>query len=334
MSITLADIAEKAGVSVAAVSKALSDQSDIAPATRRRIKQLAGEMGYVMNVAARTLTMKKTMAIGVVLPLAHIPAVTDRLRGIQAEAMERRYLTSVAFHNGGIDEERKQIEMLYGRVDGFVITPANQSLELAKLLKRLDLPVVCMSEPLVKMETDFSGDDDEEGGRLAAAHLLERGRERIAYLGYAEGTPSDQAILKGMREVFAGKGLSLDKSWIRWGNASQAETRANMDALLAMTPRPDAIMAFSDVTALWVLEHLERRKVAVPGEVAVAGYDDTIFAELGRMPLTSVAQPNFEIGRQAARLLLERLEDESGAAAAPCRRVVFKPRLAVRMSSG
>jgi len=331
MGVTLADIAKAARVSVAAVSKALNNRPDISAATRKRIKRIAAELGYVTNLAARTLSINKTQTIGVVMPFPHIPTVTDRLRGIQAAALDHTYLTSVAFHDGGPEAETKQIRMLLGRVDGLVITPVNQSDEIEHYLKKAGIPLVSMSEPFRHLETDFVGDDDREGGRLAARHLLEENRFPIAYLGETPDTPSDLAILEGIEDVLSESGERMDERMIRWGNLDMHGTRKNVDALLALPRRPQALFAFSDLTAMWALERLEAKGLRVPEDVALMGYDNILFAALARVPLTSIEQPNFDIGYQAASILLERLTEEKGNG--PCKKVIFKPKLVVRSST-
>ncbi|MDD5704462.1 MAG: LacI family DNA-binding transcriptional regulator [Kiritimatiellae bacterium] len=331
-SVTLRHIAKRTGLSVAAVSKSLRGHADIAPATRERVRQIAQELGYVMHTAARSLIMQRAMAVGVVLPFAHIPTVTERLRGIQAAALERQYLTMVAFHTGDAEEERRQIEMLYGRVDGLILTPANQKRELGDLLRRMRLPVVCMSEPLTGMETDFVGDDDCEGGRLAAAHLLQNGCCRLAYLGNDPSIPSDAAMLEGLGNALRRRHLRpLDPASVRWGNQNAGDTRRNVDALLDASSPPDGMLVFSDMAAMWALQRLEARGVKVPSEMSLVAYDNSAFAELARVPLTSVAQPNFEIGQHAMHLLLDRLASDT--ASTPCRRIAYRPTLVVRKSS-
>jgi len=332
MSVSLADIAKKAKVSTAAVSKALRDMNDIAPATRKRIKKIAREMGYTVNIAARMLATRKTMTIGVVVPYPHIPTVIERLRGIQAVATEFEYATSIAFHDGDLAGEIRQLNILRGRVDGIVIVPSCASPELREAIRSLGIPFVCMSEMIPDMPADFAGIDDAEGGRLAARHLIDAGHERIAYLGNSPHTPSDQAILRGLNDVLGSASLVLDKSLTLWGNTEMAQTVANTDNLLAMKERPTALFASNDMAALWALKRLRQQGVAVPGNMALIGFDDIEFARLAEVPLTSVAQPNFDIGYQTATLLLDRLKP--GKKNAPLRRVILPPRLVVRESSG
>jgi len=329
--VTLEDIARKAGVSTAAVSKALNNRPDIAPATRKRIRQMARQMGYVRNVAARTLALNKTQKIGVMVPFPYNPTVIDRLRGVQAAALEHSYLTSVAFHDGKPSDEIRQLEMLLGRIDGLVVTPANQRTRLVSLLKKANLPVVCMSEPLEGLDTDFVGDDDTEGGRLAARHLLQEGCVPFAYLGETPSTISDLAILKGAKEALLGAGKRMSTKLILWGNLTEGQARENVDRLLGLRPAPKAIFAFSDLAAMWALRQLEERGRRVPKDIALMGYDNIEFAAHARVPLTSISQPNYEIGYQAAATLLRRLRQKDFSSSR--KRIIFTPHLVIRAST-
>ena len=174
MAVSLADIARHAGLSVAAVSKALRDKPDIALTTRKRIKELAGELNYSPNVAARMLATRKTMSIGLLVPYPQIPSVVDRIRGAEAAATKQGYTLSITFHDGSAEDELRHLETLQGRVDGLVITPSTPAPALRTRLRNLSVPYVCMSEPFPGLKHDFAGVDDAQGGRLAAEHLLDR----------------------------------------------------------------------------------------------------------------------------------------------------------------
>ena len=331
MQITLKDIAKKAGFSKAAVSKALNDKSDIPLETRNRIKKIAREMGYSFNFAAKTLATRKTMTVGVVVAFPQIPTVLERIRGIQAAALDNGYATSIAFHDGASEHELKQITILAGRVDGLIITPTHSSQELVNCLEKINVPTVLMSEPLPGLEVDFVGDDDREGGRIAARHLLETGHRLIAYLGDSPDIPSDRLILTGMREVFAEKNMAFDERLVAWDNVTEQSTSKNVDGLLASGTLPSAFFCFSDMTALWALNRLCERGVGVPGEIALVGYDNIEFSRFARVPLTSIAQPNHEIGFQAMTIMLQRLRSSEFAGSA--KKVIFPPKLIIRASS-
>ena len=333
VSITLAQIAERAGVSAAAVSKALNNRSDIAPKTRIQIKKIARQMGYSVNLAARTLATNRTMTLGVIVPFPKNPTVVDRLRGIQAAALEEGYLTSMSFHDGIHEDELKQVRLMVNRVDGMIITPVSQTKDLTNMLKMSNMPVVCMSERLEGCEMDFVGDDDKLGGQLVAEHLVKMGYKRLAYFGEFKSTPSDRLILDGVREVLnkSGRKLPFLNDSIIWNNMTRENTIQNLGRILDSGIIPDAIISWSDQTSLWIIGELFSRGYRIPEDIAVSGYDNNEISEYAKVSLTSVAQPNYEIGSQAVRLLLERLQNNQ--IGPPFRKVVYSPELIIRKST-
>ena len=327
------DLAARANLSVAAVSKALRDMPDISEDTRKRVKKLAGEMGYSPNVAARMLATRRSMAIGLLLPLPQIPTTLERIRGAETAAGSRGYATSIVFHDGTLEDEIDKLDLLEGRVDGIVFTPSHPSSKLRTRLRRLTVPFVCMSEPLTGTTCDFVGIDDSEGGRIAAELLVKTGHSRICYFGNAEQTPSDKAVLAGLTAVLSRAGMELRPDDIYWGNTQRDITAANVGKLLREEQRPTALLAISDMAAIWAVRRLRECAVAVPREMSVVGFDDIEFADLAEVPLTSISQPNDEIGRTAAGFLLERIAARAGRRRVPARKKLFPVQLVIREST-
>jgi DNA-binding LacI/PurR family transcriptional regulator len=188
-----------------------------------------------------------------------------------------------------------------------------------------------MSEPFPELTGDYVGDDDEAGGRLAVRHLLESGRRHIAYLGSHQHSASDNSILKGMRLEAGSAGMCAAGPSVRWNCIDESGTRRAVKSLMELRRPPDAIVAFSDIVALWAMRQIQNSGRNVPEDVALVGYDDTPIAAWAPIPLTSVAQPSEQIGRRAAKLLLDIIlkrhyDDSSGP-------IIFPPTLNVRAST-
>lgn len=332
MAVTVTDIARRAGVSKGAVSKALNDKHDISQAMKKKIRKLADEMGYSVNIAAKTLSTQKTGTIGIVVAFPQIPTVAERIIGIQELASERGYLPMVTFHNGTLSDEINHLKKLRNRIDGLIITPINQGEQLVNALNSMKIPVVFMNETISGIDADFVGEDDEMGGSLATAHLLETAGDSIVYLGNHADYYSDSAILRGIKRTFEERGLSYNRVSVYWGNYSQVNTRKSIEALLADRPDTKALFTFSDMTALWALDVLNKKGISVPQEMKLIGYDDIEFAQMARIPLTSISAPNQEIGHTAASLLIERLQKKADAKFVP-KKIVFPPTLKIRESS-
>jgi LacI family transcriptional regulator len=330
MAVTVVDIAERAGVSRAAVSKALNDKSDISAGLKRKIRRIADEMGYTVNIAAKTLSTRKTSTVGVSLAFPQIPTVAERILGIQDCVLRSGYLSMISFHGGDLESEISQLRMLRGRVDGVIVTPINQDKKLADCLAELGVPVVLMNETLAGVEADYVGDDDDEGGYVGAAHLLDSTKGPLCYFGNRADCPSDNAITRGVRRALEEKGVKGGFVSL-WDNTDRERVDKNVGILLSEHPEVKGVFAFSDMTALWVMESLLNRGVAIPSRMKIMGYDNIDFASMARIPLTSISQPNRQIGAQAAALLLEKLKDSNSGL--PPRKIVFPPRLIVRDST-
>lgn len=331
MVVTVGDIAKKAGVSKAAVSKALNDKNDISVSMKRKIRKIADEMGYIVNVAAKTLSTRKTGTIGVVVAFPQIPTVAERILGIQDCALQNEYLCMISFHNGELESEINQIRMLRSRVDGLLITPINQAKKLAECIKGLNVPCVLMNETLSGLEADYVGDDDEEGGYIGGIHFIESTQGRMAYFGNRVDCPSDLSVIRGIKRAFEQKGITFYDMPVLWNNIDRESIGKNVELLLERHPAVKGIFGFSDMTALWAMESLAERGIEMPGQMKLMGYDNIDFAAMARIPLTSISQPNRQIGNQAAALLFERLKVSSEKRHP--RKIVFSPSLIIRDSS-
>ena len=333
MAATIHDIAEKTGLSLAAVSKALNDKKDISVQTKEYVKQIARELGYTVNIAARTLATKKTMCIGIVVTFPQIPTVLERIRGIQSVLEENNYLGVTAFHDGSSKSEIQNFEMLCGRTDGIILTPTRTSQKFLADLKSCRIPLVLMSEDIPSLTMDYISSDYFEGGMLTARHLVDSGRTHIAFLGSHPSTYSDCQTISGLKKVFKDSNLSFRKNvHIYWHNSTREATGENISLLMREHPETEAVFAFSDITAIWTMDYLRADNIMVPEEVAVVGYDDNELSASLKISLTSVAQPNFDIGRQAALALMERII-ECGPSRQEPKKVVFPAKLMVRESS-
>jgi len=331
MAVTITQIAKRIGVSPGAVSKALNNKKDISPAMRKRIQQTASQMGYSVNIAARALVSKRTMTVGVVIPFPELETGMSRLQGIQNKCDEKGYLTACTFHNGNADDENKRLNYLKGRVDGIIMTPSGNNSELSDLIEGLSVPVIFMSETVPEIDIDFVSDDDEEGGYLAALHLLNEKQTNFAYFANNANIYSDQCIIRGIQRACEKQKLNFNDIEIYWENASKEKAESNIRQLIENRPDISGIFCFSDVSALWVMEKIIAMGKSIPDDFRIVGYDDIKFSTMAKVSLTSVSQPSMEIGFQAATLLLERIAEKKKSKMP--RKIIFAPKLIKRQSS-
>ncbi|MFH0796299.1 MAG: LacI family DNA-binding transcriptional regulator [Candidatus Omnitrophota bacterium] len=328
---TLKEIAEKTGVSTATVSKALNGKEDVSSVTRRKIKKAAEELGYLPNSIARSLVNKKTNALGLVTPYLENPTTYQRLKGIQDACLQNNYILISCLHEGNPKEEREQINALISRkVDGLILTPFGSDSNLLKMVTQSQIPFVLMSEMADGISCDFVGEDDFEGGRMATEYLISLGHKNIAYFGNSSQLYSDRQLLGGYQSGLKNHGIEFKEELVNWGNTTTQTLKDNLEKLISLQNKPTAIVAWNDLLAINILKSLEEKGLKVPEDMSIVGYDNIDFLSLFHIPLTTISQPNYEIGRKSAEILLERIKrGEDG----PVQKVIFKPELVVRKST-
>jgi LacI family transcriptional regulator len=308
---TQEDVARAAGVSQALVSYVLNDSLKFAvpEATRQRILNSARELGYVPNRAARNLRTRKTYTITCVIPDITNPFYPDFARGIQDTADERGYDLVLYNTDGHAEKEAKCLRAVaQGSADGVIgVFFHTNATGLAPLLTR-GFPIVRLEatrKAAGSLPLDNIYVDSVAGARTAVTYLIERGHRRIAMISGQSGP--HPARLRGYREALEVHGLAFTDELVASGDFRERGGYHAMQQLLALTPRPTAVFAANDEMAMGALLALGEAGVAVPGELAVVGFDDIPTARLTNPPLTTVAQFQYRLGRRAAELLLERL---------------------------
>jgi LacI family transcriptional regulator len=334
-SVSMKDVAALAQVSVGTISNVLNKPELVAPDTRRRVLEAIDKLGWVRNESARQLRAGRSASIGLVVMDIANPFFSDLARGVEEAAAAAGY--SVLLCDSGQDpaRERSALELYQQlRVGGVILAPISHS-PYDDLARRLDMPVVLADRFTAYHDACSVSVDDFVGGELAVAHLLERGHRRIAAVGGTADVPqvrerrdgAGRAVLLGSPEATL---LTLST-----GRLDIAAGRTAADAILAMPDdeRPTGVFALNDLVAIGLLQGLTTRRIAVPDQISIVGYDDIVFAAAAAVPLSSVSQPRSELGRRAAELLLDEIRaTENGE---PHRHVQerFTPELVVRASS-
>ncbi len=324
----MADIARMAGVSISTVSRALAGNPLIPKTLRDQIVQIAQTHGYVVNQSARSLRLRKTETIGVIIPLADEagqliadPFLLEMVGRLADEITLRNYsvlLNKVVVKEAGWLERIIQSH----RADGLLLI--GRSAQQAALNSVADTyrPMVVWGAPLPGQRYCGVGGDNAEGGRLAVEHLTAGGRRRIAFLGEAD-TPEAARRFEGYQKGLVEAGLTPDPALVVPTAQGAEAAYAAMTAFLARGVAIDAIFARSDVIALAAMRALAEAGRSVPGDVAVVGFDDSVPGRLATPPLTSVRK-DLEVGaRTMVDLLFRRMagEDATGVLA-PVRLVV------------
>jgi DNA-binding LacI/PurR family transcriptional regulator len=307
-SATIADVASRAGVGVATVSRVLNGRANVRPATRARVLDAIEALNYRPSSVARNLSLRKTHVIGVVVPFFTSASAVERIRGVAAALSRSPY--DLMLFDIESEERREHAFQLFDRgdrSDGLLMISIIPPDEEVERLRAARLPCVLVDAPHPALPSVVL--DDVRGGELATSHLVELGHTRIGFLGDKPPDPfrfaSSRDRTRGYEHALAHAGIELRPEYVREGTQSHHVARSTAIDLLRLPHRPTAIFAASDTQALGVLEAARILGIRVPEELSVIGFDDIeIAAHIG---LTTVRQPLFESGRRGTELLLQML---------------------------
>ncbi|WP_181765200.1 LacI family DNA-binding transcriptional regulator [Streptomyces albidus (ex Kaewkla and Franco 2022)] len=328
------DVARAAGVSVGTVSNVINRPETVSEGTRTRVQSTIEQLGYVRSESARQLRAGRSRIIALlVLDMAN-PFFVDVAGGAERAAREAGLGVMLCNSAQSVSEEAEYLSLFAEqRVRGVLVTPADTSGANLVGFQRHGIPYVSVDRVLPSAEGCSVSVDDVAGGALAARHLLECGHENIVYVSGSMQLTQCQDRYAGVVHALREAGLREEDA-LRQVECDRLDVAAGRDAgarLLGMSPRPSGVFCANDLLALGVLQALYGAGVAVPDEVALVGYDDIEFAAAAAVPLTSVRQPAFRMGRAAADLLIE--ETGEGAAGHEHQRIVLQPELVVRRST-
>ena len=332
MSVSVKDVAARAGVSVGTVSNVLNRPGKVSPDTVLRVQAAIDALGFVRNDAARQLRVGHSRSIGLVVLDVGNPFFTDVARGAERRAAESDLSVLLGNSDDDSSREARYLDLFeQQRVYGVLITPVDDVRNRLDRLRERGIHAVLVDRPSDGGDFSSVAVDDVGGGYLAVRHLLDTGRRRIAFVGGPTATRQVSDRLTGARRAVAEEpDASLEV--IETAALTVFEGRAAGEQLRsrAAANRPDAVFAANDLLAMGVLQALVMLAgVSVPEDVAIIGYDDIDFASAAVVPLSSIRQPSELIGRRAVELLLGAIEERR-----PSEQVTFQPELIVRHSTG
>jgi LacI family transcriptional regulator len=331
MTATLRDVAARAGVSVNTVSRALNNSGYVSRSARDRVTAAAEELQYVPNAVASSLRSQRTQSLALLLTDITNPFWTTVARGVEDTAIAAGYGVMLCNTDEDPAKEARYLDLLTRRrIDGLVVGPTSESTELLQSLLRRGVPFVIVDRWVEGVAADSVRGDSHGGAYAATRHLLQTGFRRIALIGGPATVSTADEREAGYRAALAGAGVPVDPALICRGSYRQTGGYDATRALLAAAHPPDAIFAGNSLIALGALEAVRSLGRRVPEDVALISFDDFPYAAVALPFLTAVVQPAAEIGRQAARMLLERLADP----AAPPRALILPTELVVRRSCG
>jgi len=334
MPVTLADIARELGVSKMTVSRAINDHPSINAATRERVLEVARRMNYQPNQHARALATNRSYLIGVVVPDLMHSYFAEIYRGVEAVARPVGYRNLICNTDEDAAKEMDETEALLPRTDGLVVAsslPPGKAGFYRRIIKG-GAKVVFIDRRLEGLRAPVVTTDDVQVGMLATEHLIHLGHRRIGHLrGPAASTAEGR--FEGYRRALAKNKLRFDRALVRDCGFTEREGYEAMRVWLARGDVPGAIFAVNDPTAIGAMQALEEAGMQVGRDVALVGGGNIHYADMLRVPLTTVSWSTSEMGQQAGRLLIQLIEGKEPAAK-KAQHIVLKPELIVRSSCG
>jgi len=306
VSVTIKDIAKIAGVSYATVSRALNDHSEVSEKTKEKIIQITEVMGYSPNAIARGLVRKNTNTIGLLIPDITNPYFPEVARGVEDYAISHGFNVFLCNTNWEEKKEYDYIRVLREkRVEGLVVAPV--SISSHQKIEEADLktPVIYIGSKSGDKNENYVILDNAKAAFMATEYFIELGHENIGFIGGYENSSSNVDRVKGYRDALKKHCLEKEINVVKSSSYKRSSGYALALELIKEGRVPSAVLAANDIIALGVIEALETHGYTVPGDVSVIGFDDILFASLPKINLTTVAQPKYEMGGVAAKILLQ-----------------------------
>ncbi len=336
--VTIKDIARELGISPSTVSRALKDHPDISPETKRLVNELAEKLNYQPNVVALSLRSSKTNTIGVIIPeIVHFFFSTV-ISGIEDVAYSAGYNIIITQSNESLAREKSDLKALFNsRVDGMLMSISRETVDFEHIENILSkgMPIVFFDRIYDTPGSSKVIVDDKVGAKEATLHLIEQGCKRIAHL---EGPPNlyiSKQRLEGYKEALSEAGLKFDESLVALcPKGTTEEGKLATEKLLSLKTRPDAIFASNDPAAMGAMQAIRQAGLKIPKDIAIVGFSNWQLSSLMEPPLSSVDQPGYEMGQEAARILIRHIELKAKKKPEPAPEVkLLKTRLIVRESS-
>ncbi|MFI7700222.1 LacI family DNA-binding transcriptional regulator [Nonomuraea sp. NPDC049480] len=330
---TLRDVAEAAGVHTATASRALNPKTrqQISAETARRVMRAAQALGYQPNSVARSLKTSRSSTVGLVIPDLTNPLFPPIVRGVESVLESDGYNVWIVNTDNDEERERAKIESLRSRqVEGLIVATARLDHPLLRQLHEQGVTMVLINRQVRELPVPAVTGDDATGVAAAVRHLAGLGHTRIAHLSGPLGTSTGLVRSQAFRHAVRDLGLADDPSLVvECAHWSEDDGAAALRALLTRTGDFTAVVAGNDLIALGCYDVFAERGLSCPGDISVIGFNDMPFLDKLRPPLTTVAVPHHDLGAEAARMLLDCI-DEPGR---PARSLLLPATLIVRGST-
>lgn len=308
MSVTIKDIAKIAEVSHTTVSRALRQHPALPQSTITRIRKIADELGYVPSAAAQSLKTNRSRLVGVMVHRIADPFFAEVLDGIQDVLQREDYNLFLVSPGKNLEYEAAAIEALIKqRIEGIIICSTSINETDLNRLEEAGIPSVVAHNPTLDTRDFAIYHDDFYGGTVMVNHLIELGHEDIAFIGHAQGGRVSQERQNGYETALLQAGIPVREAYIVQAENDDFEGGFHA-ALQLMDYKPTAIFCYNDLIAIGALQALQQANLHVPNDCSVAGFDNIALSGFVRPAITTFDQPKYQLGVEAATMLLSRLD--------------------------
>ncbi len=328
---SLKKVAEKAGVSIATVSRVINNSPSVNANTRIRVQKIIKELNYSPNRVAKRLRNRNTSSnlLGVLIPDIQNPFYVEVLRGIEDVSYKNNYALMVCNFSQDETKEQMYLDIIQSEsVDGLITAPVHEKDQKVINLVKGGLPIVCVDRGLLDVDVDVVLVENRKGAYQAVDLLAKKGYKRIGYISGIPKIPSSREREIGFQNALKDNNLTLYPELIKYGNSAHESGVQLCDELLSLPNPPDAIFTGNNLITLGALETIHRRKLQIPKDIAIVGFDDMYWSISLNPPLTAVRQPAYEIGKCAAEQLISRINNPDR----PTSSMILKTELMVRES--
>lgn len=309
--VNLKRLAKELNLAISTVSRALSDSYDISEETKKKVLKLAKELNYQPNPFARSLRQRSSKTIAIILPDIANNFFSVAINGIEEVAQANGFHVLIYLtHENHVKEAAIIRHLLNGRVDGILMSLSSETEDFSHLeeLKESGLPIVFFDRISESIETVKITTNDLESGYLATSHLLEKGCKKIAFLTISGNLSIEQQRMKGYLESLKNHNVEISEDLILRCNTNNDESKAKIKRLFAGRHKPDGVFASVERLAIFSYEVCEELGLNIPGDIKIVGFSNLRTASLLNPPMTTITQPAFEMGREAATALFAALK--------------------------
>lgn len=328
---TIKDVAELADVSIATVSRVLNGTSYVSPDLETRVLQAVRKLNYHPNVLARSLRLNESNMLGVLIPNSMNPYFAEVAKGIDDYCLSEGFVGVLCDTDDNPSKALRYLNLLYRqRAAGFIVTSPGQVTDHLEQFISDGFPIVLVDRGLSSVNTDSVISDNIGGARQAVRYLVELGHQRIGFIVSNLEHETVQGRWAGVQEAMQHAGIAIDPEMVyTHGDELPGTGYDGARVLFEHAKPPSAIFAFNDLMALGVLNYAQEHGIEVPTQLSVVGFDDSMLANYASPKLTTIKQPTYELGQEAAKLILRRIQGDDS----PVEHLVLPTKLIVRNSA-